>query len=1271
VLPTPAATPAATPCLVQSNGCYGTIHLYMRQSEHPSILSRLLFLWVTPLMRHPSASTLNLEHLPLLPDTFSVEPDLPRFEKARARWSGSALLRPLCAIFYREVFTAVALSMLLLVVSFTGPLLLRQILSAIGGTPAPIWFVRNVTALFGWYPERAYGIACAVALAINSAIGILGVHHIFFLQPMLGFRVRSLFNHMIFQKALRKQRSAAGEMSSGFVLNLVATDTLKLQILIGFLHSIWMHPLTIVIASMLLYWMVGPPALLGSSTLLILLAVSVVISRKQARLRSKLFLIADSRVGLTRETLLHIKSAKLQGWELNLAQKIQALRADEARLGRALARLSAVMSFTAGTAPAVAMATTATCIALGGGPLDAPTLFPMLALFVLQRFSLNILPETVYNLMEASIALKRIRSFLSSPEFSPPQIKLEHPHALSLSNITAVWPDGIPALSVSQLSIARGELVAVVGSVGAGKSSLLLTILGELRTTGGDLHVGGSIGYVAQNSWVISDTIRNTILSGKSFEPERYRTAVRASGLLADINSLPHGDATQIGERGINLSGGQRQRVALARAYYHDADLYLFDDPLSALDPSVANQVFSQLICTELAHTTRILVTHRVEFALAADRVIVIENGAIIEEGTPKALQSRPSRFAELLSFHDKITPEIPPTSTPSAGSLDEHDDLIEAEADPASGRLIEREDRQVGAVARSVISEYISLLAPGGTLVLIAALFLGRQLAAVGTDLWLAHSSATPQLKPHVFILGYLLCILTLCFLSYHRSLYILTRGLDASVNSHERLLGGVLHAPLRFFESNPVGRILNRFSRDLETVELGLPRSLLDAGNCLCEIILICLVIGVFAPITIAILIPIALAYVLLFRVYRPIAREVQRLCSISLSPIFTVFSESLSGVETLRASGLQSLFSGRFITALNRNLRVLYAQTATNRWLGIRLELLAAALTLIVGLVTCLGWDIAAGVAFSGLVLCYTSSMNSSMNWAIRSITMTESNLTSFERMERYASTPSEARNGAIPPSTWPERGEIALQSLEVRYRPELPPALTDISCRIPAGSRVGVVGRTGSGKSTLILSLLRMIEPSAGYVEIDGVNLSSISLQALRSSLSVVPQEPVLFSGTLRETLDPFSEVTDETIIAAMERLQLSTLLASLPEGLNAPVHEGGFNFSSGQRQLLCLARALLRQSKVIILDEATAAIDVQTDYAIQRAIREEFRNATVLVIAHRLGTVLDSDYILALRGGRLAEFGPPAELLCTPGSLLSQFAREVQTTAVGV
>lgn len=1237
--------------------------------------SDLLYRWVTPVARLAKQRQLQEEDLPLLPEILRATRDSQAFEEAFQRhknYSDYRLVRALLTTYKRDVVGIFALSLVIIAPQLCAPLVLREILRALkGGFEQPGWFIAFFHRHLGSPAPYIYPLACSLALVVCSVLATIGIHRIFFIQPVLAKRVMNVLSHEIFVKALRQHRSARTTFSSGQVVNLVGTDCQRISTFLIFMHSVWYHPIVLTVAVGLLYELVGTAALWGAGSLVLILACSAALSRIQGRVRKRLAALADVRVNLTRETLLHIKAAKLQGWEQNLAQKIQAIRVREAALARTLAKISSTLLFLSALAPAVAIAVATTYMVYHGDPLNAETVFPMLALFTLLRFAIGALPETLYNLIDAGVSLGRIQSFLLSKDCVPVLSDQSQSKAISLRDVTCYWPDSVQALSIPEIVIQRGELVVVVGSVGSGKSSLLLTILGELTPSSGTVSVNGRLAYVAQHAWIVSDSIRDNILSGLPFDAERYRRAVRVAGLAADLASFPHGDATEIGERGINLSGGQRHRVALARAVYREADIFLFDDPLSALDPDVANHVFTQLIAGELASTTRVIVSHRVEYALAADRVIVIEDGTVVEQGTPTQLQSRPSRFSELLHFHEQMNSKAPqainhvtPAQEPRTPEEDQ-DEEIDLSSEPGA-RLISTEERVVGAVKRGMTRDYLLLLAPGGALILLVALFLSRQVAAVSNDLWLTFSSNSGALNPSVFLTGYCATIAFLCVVTYFRSTYILTRGLNAGLAVHKRLLHGVLHAQMRFFESNPVGRILNRFSRDLETVELHLPRCVLDAGSCLTDTLAVCVVVAVVTPPTLLIIIPVAFAYLYGLRLYRPISRDAQRLYSTTLSPVFAVLSESLSGVETIRASQLSARFTARFDRALESNSRVLYCQTGANRWVGVRLELLGAAIILGVSAAISLNIDAFAGIAFSGLALSYASSGTGAMNWAVRSLSMMENSLTSYERMQRYAEAPPEAHSGSRKPSSWPAHGTISIKKLSVRYRPELPFALSGITCEIPGGSRVGIIGRTGSGKSTLTLALMRLIEPHEGTIEIDGVDLTSLALNDLRNSIAVVPQEPVLFSGTLRENLDPFSDYSDAQIMEVLRRVELWNLYVSFPAGLSTEVHEGGFNFSSGQRQLICLARALLRQSKVVVLDEATASIDVETDYAIQRALREQFKGSTVLVIAHRLGTVIDSDLIVTLRDGELVEFGKPEDLLAKPESVLSRFVRELQS-----
>jgi len=1205
-----------------------------------------------------------------LPARYRADTDASRLKSyvATIRPSGSRLPLAIALAYRRELTVVVLLSLGANFCSLLAPMLLREVIRGIEGKPGLLMSVfPGMVALFERAGLTNYALVSSLLLFINSILGIFLVHHLFWVQPLFGVRCRAALNALIYDKAIHQERSSHQKVSSGFIVNLVGTDTLRIATFSGFMHSAWHHPLQLIVAICLLYYLLGAPALIGSSTLLLLLLGSILISRQQTKIRRELSKISDRRVALTHESLVHIKAAKFQGWEANLAEKISRIRLSEVALSKKLAKLSALSSFASGSAPAVAMAVTCGVALSRGVTLDAATIFPVLTLFVLLRFALNNLPSTLFAIIESWVALQRIESFLETPDHASPAPSPNLKESIRCDGVSRGWSPTTKALTIESLSIPRSELVVVVGAVGAGKSALLLSILGELHPIAGEIAVGGTLGYCPQSPWIISDSIKENITLGLPFDETRYQRAIYASGLTQDLQLLSHGDKTQIGERGVNLSGGQRQRVALARVLYRGADKYLLDDPLSALDPKVANHVFRNMIRDEMRNATRILVSHRLEYALLADRVLVMHEGSIVESGPPRELSRPGTHFYRLLEFHQKMSSSVQDAPSIDTGHESSEQTSTTEDQDETSNAIITEEERGFGEIAWSSIRQYINRLAPGLALALLVSFFVGRQAASIAADFWVAQSSQLTPDNLSSFLAGYVTIIVALCAVVYVRSRYTLTRGLAAGVECHNALLSGVLHAPLRFFESNPVGRIINRFSRDLETIELNLPASLIDAGHCLFETIAVCVVIGVLAPATLIVIGPIAIAYYTLQKMFRPISREAQRMYSVTLSPVFALLSESLSSIESLRASRVTATFSHRFRCLLDQNTQVAYNQTGANRWIGIRLELLGSCLILGVGVSASLGFNNALGIGFSGLMLAYASSVTGAMNWAIRSISMVESNLTSYERIERYAHTPSEKLEGAAP-EQWPSQGAITITNLSIRYRPELPPALCDVSCAIPPGTRVGIVGRTGSGKSTLILSMMRIIEAEAGKIEIDGVDISQVELAHLRSSVTVVPQDPVLFSGTLRENLDPFENHDDSAIVSALQRAQLEDFMRSLPKGLSARVREGGFNFSCGQRQLICLARALLRNSKVIILDEATAAIDVATDFAIQKTIREEFRHSSVLVIAHRLATVIDSDLILALDHGQLKECDSPSRLLASPNSLLSSLVSEMRKSS---
>jgi ATP-binding cassette subfamily C (CFTR/MRP) protein 1 len=1249
-----------------------------------SLTGRLFFTWVTPFIRANAASPLTVSRLPQLAPAFDSTISSAHLRDIRKRLKHRGLAAALVCFSSPALIRMLLFVAVVLVSSIASPLILRQLISSLAGNSVelPLWpteIASTLAKLFGVERSTSIQLLLACALFFTSTITLLAVHHMFYRQGMLAMQVRASLAALIYEKTLRLRREDRLRYSSGFILNLIGSDSLKLQMFLIMVHSPLYHPLQIALVVTVLYLLLGTAALWGTLAMALLLAASLWLTRYQARARIALSQTADTRITMLSEALAHIKAIKFQGSEEILKQRVEEARKQELRYAATLMRLAALHSFIASSTPAVGMLVTMSFMVMHGGILDAAAVFPALALFMQLRFAMSALPETIFNGIESYVALKRMNEFLTLPESPPITFDTAAGCGVKLTNARFEWEDGATAFEATNLQIERGELVAVVGSIGSGKSALLQGLTGELASKNrGSVALGGPVSYVPQTPWIVSDTLRNNILLGAPFDAARYAATLAATALLHDLTMLPNGDQTEIGERGVNLSGGQRQRVALARAAYREPQVVLLDDPLSALDPQVAEDVFSKLIVSELAATTRVMVTHRLEFALKADRVLVIEGGQIVEDGAPSALKRAQGRFQELLEYHYR-QPDANEDALPAHLPLTFHDasSVVEESCEESStisvpSTIVVEEEIDRGAVAGQTVIQYALSLAPRYLhlgLFVVGGWFFARQAFAAGADLWLAHFSQRDMSDPKPFLVGYFALMLGLCLTAVMRSLSLYMRGLRAGFNAHRNLLKGVCNAPLRFFESNPSGRILNRFSSDISTVETALPRGILDTLHNLLDVsFMMALVAWVYPPFLL-IFAPLAVVYLRIQKLYRPTAREGQRLESVTRSPIFSLLSESIVGSETIRLHQQSAGFCARFHTSLNTNLRVIFAVNDANRWLGLRIETLGALIIFVVALFSIFTPHDTSSAALSGLLLTYTLSVTGSMNWLVRSIAMTEGFLTSFQRVRTYSHISPEAWNGSVTPHAgWPERGELSFKDVNLRYRPELPRALNAVTCTIPAGSRVGIVGRTGSGKSTLVLALLRLVEIESGRIELDGVDTSRIDLKILRRAIAVVPQDPLLLSGTLRENIDPFSRFSTNEIHEALERMHFRQAVERLPQGLESQISGTGISLSSGERQLVCLTRALLYRTKVIVLDEATAQVDIETDHHIQQALREALKGVTLLVIAHRIETIVDSDYILALRNGFVAEFGTPQTLRAKPGSLFKELAQVVKECA---
>jgi ATP-binding cassette, subfamily C (CFTR/MRP), member 1 len=863
------------------------------------------------------------------------------------------------------------------------------------------------------------------------------------------------------------------------------------------------------------------------------------------------------------------------------------------------------------------------------------------------------------------------------------------------------------------LAVRPGQLVVVVGEVGAGKSSLLAAALGDMDRSEGRVSVRGSIAYVAQTAWIKNETLQTNVLFGSTYDAAHYADTVRVCALGPDIEMLPGGNQCEIGEKGINLSGGQKQRIAIARAVYSDADVYLFDDPLSAVDIHVGKHIYEHCILGALAGKTRVLVTHQLYTLQRADVIVCMRDGRISETGTYAELIEAGLDFFSLIDEHGDVDVDEQQqqqhddggadglaTSSIDAKKVDDDDNdndgnggddgddpfadekkRKQAAQDEEDGQLIGKEERDVGDVDRRVYWAYVRSM--GVLVALLIVLFPAlTQSFSIGSNYWLkywaeqldvpdagADEEQAYALNGHTqnwFLTFYAAISLMAGVSTFAGAALLAFGGVRAAGRIHRATLRCVFGTPVSFFDTTPIGRILNRFSKDQDAIDSQLPSVLSSLMGCLMGVTGTIVLILVASPFFLLAVVPLGVLYVYVSKYYLRSSRELKRIDSITNSPIYSHFSETLNGVTTIRAYRAEERFRAENEARLDHNLAVYFPSASINRWLGQRLEFIGTvtlALTALFAVLT-RSWIDPGMIA---LALTYALSVTGALSWLVRMSVEAVVALNAVERMRHYQVLEQEAprRLDSDPGATWPRDGRIEFRKVVLRYRDDLPPVLRSLSAIVYPGENIGVVGRTGAGKSSLIMALFRIVELHSGSILIDNVDIAGIGLARLREAMSIIPQDPVLFSGTIRSNIDPIGAARDHELWDALDRVSLRSTIAKLQGGLNAPVVEDGANFSVGQRQLLCLARALLRNAGnsgsgagIVVLDEATSGVDVETDALIQTTIREQCVDSTVITIAHRINTIIDYDRIMVLDAGQLVEFDTPIALLDDPNSLFS-------------
>ncbi|KAL1778841.1 multidrug resistance-associated protein 1 [Sigmodon hispidus] len=1181
---------------------------------------------------------------------------------------------------------------------FAGPEILKLIINFVNDREAPDWQGYFYTAL----------------LFVSACLQTLVLHQYFHICFVSGMRIKTAVVGAVYRKALVITNSARKSSTVGEIVNLMSVDAQRFMDLATYINMVWSAPLQVILALWLLWLNLGPSVLAGVAVMVFMVPFNAVMAMKTktyqvAHMKSK-----DNRIKLMNEILNGIKVLKLYAWELAFQDKVMDIRQEELKVLKKSAYLAAVGTFTWVCTPfLVALSTFAVYVTVDeNNILDAKKAFVSLALFNILRFPLNILPMVISSIVQASVSLKRLRIFLSHEELEPDSIERWSNKdgggmsSITVTNATFTWARGEPpTLNGIHFSIPEGALVAVVGQVGCGKSSLLSALLAEMDKVEGHVALKGSVAYVPQQAWIQNDSLRENILFGHPLKERHYKAVLEACALLPDLEILPSGDLTEIGEKGVNLSGGQKQRVSLARAVYCNSDIYLFDDPLSAVDAHVGKHIFEKVVGPTglLKNKTRILVTHGISYLPQMDVILVMSGGKISEMGSYQELLDRDGAFAEFLrtyasaeqdlaSEDDNVSgsgKESKPVengmlvtvgkhpqrhlSTSSSHSGDtgqQHNSTAELQKAKAgtkeeTWKLMEADKAQTGQVQLSVYWDYMKAI---GLFIsfLSIFLFLCNHVSALASNYWLSlwtddHPTVNGTQEHRAFrlsVYGALGILQGVSVFGY--SMAVSIGGIFASRHLHLDLLRNVLRSPMSFFERTPSGNLVNRFSKELDTVDSMIPQVIKMFMGSLFNVIGAVIIILLATPIAAVVIPPLGLIYFFVQRFYVASSRQLKRLESVSRSPVYSHFNETLLGVSVIRAFEEQERFIHQSDLKVDENQKAYYPSIVANRWLAVRLECVGNCIVLFAALFAVISrHSLSAGLV--GLSVSYSLQITSYLNWLVRMSSEMETNIVAVERLQEYSETEKEAPwqiQETAPPSTWPHSGRVEFRDYCLRYREDLDLVLKNINVTIEGGEKVGIVGRTGAGKSSLTLGLFRINESAEGEIIIDGVNIAKIGLHNLRFKITIIPQDPVLFSGSLRMNLDPFSQYSDEEVWMALELAHLKGFVSALPDKLNHECAEGGENLSVGQRQLVCLARALLRKTKILVLDEATAAVDLETDDLIQSTIRTQFDDCTVLTIAHRLNTIMDYTRVIVLDKGEVRECGSPSELLQQRGIFYS-------------
>nr|QIT08315.1 putative ABC transporter C family member 3-like protein [Siraitia grosvenorii] len=1252
------------------------------------ILSILSFSWMGPLVAAGNKKALDLEDIPQLASCDGVSGTLQILRNKLEADCGTinrvttlSLVKGLFYSAWKEIVLTAAFAFIYTLATYVGPYLIDTFVQYLNGH-------RD-------FENEGYVLVSVFFLA--KLVECLAMRHWFFRIQQVGMRVRAALVAMIYNKGLTLSCQSRQQHTSGEIINFMTVDAERVGDFSWYMHDIWLVVFQVGLALLILYKNLGLASIAALVATIAIMLVNIPLGKWQEKFQDKIMESKDTRMKATSEILRNMRILKLQGWEMKFLSKISELRNIEAEWLKKFLYTLSVTTFVFWGAPTfVSVATFGTCM-LVGIPLESGKVLSALATFRILQEPIYNLPDTISMVVQTKVSLDRIVSFLRLDDLQPDVIE-RLPRGSSTTAVEIVngifsWDSSSsnPTLRDINFKVEHGMRVAVCGTVGSGKSSLLSCILGEVPKISGNLRVCGTKAYVAQSPWIQSGKIEENILFSKEMDKERYKRVLEACCLEKDLEILAFGDQTVIGERGINLSGGQKQRIQIARAIYQDADIYLFDDPFSAVDAHTGSHLFKECLLGLLSSKTVIYVTHQVEFLPAADLILVMKDGRITQAGKYDEILRSGTDFMALVGAHEEALSAINSVgggtseksvnkgngsmhSTNGIAHEEDNTDIQDGKVvddNKSKGQLVQEEEREKGGVGIAVYWKYITAAYGGALVPIILLAQVLFQILQIGSNYWMAWATPVSEdMEPPVtssrLIIVYVALAVGSSFCVLTRSALLVTAGYKAATQLFIKMHTSIFRAPMSFFDSTPSGRILNRASTDQTAIDMEIP---FRVGAFCFNVIQLLGIIAVMSQVAwqvFMIFIPVMALCIWYEQYYIPSARELSRLIGVCKAPVIQLFSETISGSTTIRSFNQESRFQETNMKLTDAYSRPKFHTAAAMEWLCFRLDLLSS-ITFVSSLIFLI--SIPVGVidpGIAGLSVTYGLNLNMLQAWLIWNLCNMENKIISVERIFQYTSIPSEPPlviEENRPDRSWPAFGEVELHDLQVRYAPQLPLVLRGITCSFPGGKKTGIVGRTGSGKSTLIQTLFRIVDPVAGHIMIDNINISTIGLHDLRSKLSIIPQDPTMFEGTVRSNLDPLEEYSDEDIWEALDKCQLGDEVRKKEGKLDSAVSENGENWSMGQRQLVCLGRVLLKKSKVLVLDEATASVDTATDNLIQQTLRQHFSDCTVITIAHRITSVLGSDMVLLLSHGLIEEYDTPTRLLEDKSSSFSQLVAE--------